>query len=307
MSQPPFFTIVIPTYNREDLILETLESVFQQTYKNFEIIVVDNCSTDRTIEVLQPLVEQGKIQLIQNAQNLERSRARNVGIKAAKGDYLTLLDSDDFMYPSNLQDAADFIKANKHSNFFHNYYELVDANLKPLHQYRYPSEGKQLKRLAMGNFISCIGVFMSREVFTNYQFNEDEDILGSEDWELWIRVRSAYPLGVIAKVNNGIRHHSGRSISSYEIESVLIRKMYIINHLLKNEQVAKVFGEYEEDMRAAALVFAAIVANDAQLYRESRKYLSKALSKKPSLLLDSHFLRVSRNSILKLKKNLNTI
>ena len=99
----PLISIVIPTYNREKLILETLETVFDQTYKNYEIIVVDNASTDSSVKMLREFEKDGKLTLIANEHNLERARARNKGFKAAKGDFLTLLDSDDFMAPDRLE------------------------------------------------------------------------------------------------------------------------------------------------------------------------------------------------------------
>jgi len=301
----PFFSIVIPTYNRASLILDTLETVFQQSYSNYEVIVVDNASTDHTIDLLSPLEEEGKIRLIRHEKNLERSKARNVGFKNAKGDFLTLLDSDDFMYPGNLQDAAEFVAKNPDIHFFHNYYELVDANQKALYHYRFPHPAKQIKALAEGNFISCIGVFLSKEVFSNYHFNEDEKILGSEDWELWIRVISEYKLGVIPKINSGIRHHTQRSISAYDIDSIVARKEYIIEHLLQIDEVKKVFLNFKELMLASAYVFGAISANQALQFRQAKKLLKKALKIYPKLLLKPRFLRAAQIANFKLDKTIH--
>tara|TARA_R110000868_G_scaffold64629_14_gene194160 strand:+ start:679 stop:1608 length:930 start_codon:yes stop_codon:yes gene_type:complete len=304
LNQSPFFSIVIPTYNRASLIFETLESVFQQTYTNYEIIVVDNASTDNTIELLSPLDAAGKIRLIRNEKNIERSKARNVGFKNAKGDFLTLLDSDDFMYPSNLQDAADFILENPSIHFFHNFYELVDSHKKALYHYSYPHPSKQLKALAEGNFVSCIGVFLSKKVYSNYHFNEDEKILGSEDWELWIRVRSKYNLGVIPKINNGIRHHTQRSITAYDLDSIVARKEYIIENLLKDKNVKASFNQYKELMLASAYVFGAISANQALQFKQAKNLLKKALKIYPKLLLKPRFLRAAQIANLKLDKSI---
>src|ERR1043165_1045 len=108
MSDPPFFSVVIPTYNRADFIGDTLETVFAQTYPHYEVIVVDNCSTDGTHAAVDPYIESGRIRFFQNDQNRERAFSRNVGLEKAVGDYVTLLDSDDLMYPDNLADAAAF-------------------------------------------------------------------------------------------------------------------------------------------------------------------------------------------------------
>src|SRR5678816_2798547 len=100
MSEYPFFSVVIPTYNRAALIPATLESVFSQTYPHYEVIVVDDCSTDNTDEVMESYVTAGKIRYLKNERNSERAHSRNVGLEAARGDFATLLDSDDFMYLS---------------------------------------------------------------------------------------------------------------------------------------------------------------------------------------------------------------
>jgi len=297
MSKTPFFTVVVPSYNRADLILETLETVFQQEFQNFEIIVVDNCSTDNTVEVLKPLQEQGKIKLIVNEKNLERSRSRNVGFEAANGEFLTLLDSDDFMYPNNLKKAYEFIQREAEAKFIHNYYELVDQSRKPIYQYDFPKKKDQIKQLARGNFLSCIGVFLAKEIYQNFKFNEDENVLGSEDWEMWIRIRASYPLHVIPEILSAIREHPGRSIGSYSVDSVIERKYYIIDQLMKNDSVKRVFGPYENEMRASANVFTAIMANDAKQFSVARKYLKRALKINGSLLFNFHFWRVCRKSL----------
>jgi glycosyltransferase involved in cell wall biosynthesis len=299
----PLISIVIPTFNRETLILETLETVFNQTYTHYEIIVVDNASTDNSIKILRGIAQEGKIRLIENQQNLERARARNVGFKAAEGDYLTLLDSDDFMYPNALQDAVNYLGTSSKNDFFHQFYELVDEHKIPLYQYRFPAEKKQIKKLAEGNFISCIGVFLSKKVYREFFFNEDEKILGSEDWELWIRVRSKYELGVIPRINFGIRSHTNRSISAYDLESIAARKDYIINGLLNDTSVAKVFGKFENLMRSSALVFTAVSANQAKQFNESKKFLKAALLLTPKLILNPRFLRVAQIANFKIDKS----
>ena len=296
----PFITIVIPTYNRENLILETLETVWEQTYKNYEIIVVDNASEDNTVKILKPYVSKGKLTLIENSENLERSRARNIGFKTAKGDYLTLLDSDDFMYPECLQDAANFIKKHSDIHFFHNYFELVNDDKEPLRQYSFPSEKNQIERYAEGNFISCIGVFLSKEVYSNFHFNEDPNVIGSEDWELWFRVLAHYKLGSIPKVNHGIRHHDSRSITNYQLDSIVERKNYILDHVLQDSKVNKIFGQYENFMRSSVYVFAAVSANQAKNFKKAKAFLIKALKLHPKIFFTRRFLRVFQIAQFKL-------
>ncbi|MCA1603103.1 MAG: glycosyltransferase [Acidobacteria bacterium] len=139
MSEYPFFSVVIPTYNRAAFIEATLQSVLRQTYPNYEIIVVDNCSTDNTEKLLQPHISAGQIQFIKHEQNFERARSRNTGMSVARGDFVTLLDSDDFMYPNNLADAAEYARRNPGLKCFHNLSEFVDSRGKILGRYPIPS------------------------------------------------------------------------------------------------------------------------------------------------------------------------
>jgi len=302
MKSKPLISIIIPTFNRQKLILETLATVFEQSYTNYEIIVVDNASTDKSVEVLKKFEDKGQIKLIVNSENLERSKARNIGFKAASGDYLTLLDSDDFMYSNALKNAVKFIENYPDVKFFHSYYELVSENKETLYTYRFPSSKKQVKKLAEGNFISCIGVFLAKEVYRNYFFNEDEKVLGSEDWELWVRIRSNYELGVIQTINFGIRSHGARSISNYGLDEIVERKKYIIDHLLNITQVVKVFGKFEKLMRSSSYVFAAVSANQAKQFEKSKEFLKAALKINNSLLLSPRFLRVAHIANFNIEK-----
>jgi succinoglycan biosynthesis protein ExoO len=98
----PEISIIIPTYNSEDYIAQALESVFAQTYDNFEIILVDDASTDSTLEIARNFGDR-RLKIIANKQNGGVSRMRNCGIKQAKGNWIALLDSDDWYAPERLE------------------------------------------------------------------------------------------------------------------------------------------------------------------------------------------------------------
>ena len=99
----PKISIVIPTYNRADFILETIQSVFEQSFTDFEILVVDDGSTDKTREVLAKYIDEPRFRSHFFEKNQGRSAARNYGMENAAGDYLMFLDSDDLLAPQALQ------------------------------------------------------------------------------------------------------------------------------------------------------------------------------------------------------------
>jgi glycosyltransferase involved in cell wall biosynthesis len=109
ISSEPLVSVIIPTYNRAFLIVRTIDSVIQQSYKNLEIIIVDDASNDNTKEIIQN-IKDNRIRYIRHENNLGGSKARNTGIDAAKGDYIAFLDSDDRWFPNKIKSQISAFK-----------------------------------------------------------------------------------------------------------------------------------------------------------------------------------------------------
>jgi glycosyltransferase involved in cell wall biosynthesis len=114
----PFFSIIIPTYNRAHSIRKAIESVLKQTFQNFEIIIIDDASTDNTKETIEEIVDQ-RIIYYRNEINQERCISRNKGIELAQGEYICFLDSDDYHLPNHLQTIYDEIEKNNFNKAFY--------------------------------------------------------------------------------------------------------------------------------------------------------------------------------------------
>jgi glycosyltransferase involved in cell wall biosynthesis len=291
MTQSPFFSIIIPTYNRAAFIEATLQSVLEQTYPHYEIIVVDNCSTDNTEELLQPFIRAQQIQFIKHEENYERARSRNTGMSAARGDFVTFLDSDDFMYPQNLADAAEYALAHPECKCFHNIFELVDANRNVIYRYKFPPLKNQIRAIARGNFMSCIGDFIHREIYTKYRFDTRPAVTGSEDWDFWLRVLADYKVGRIEKINNGIRHHEGRSVNNQDLASLQQGLEQIAAKISADEHLARVYRRHLKHIEATSLVYVAILASSSFRYHEALKYLSRAVVKDRNIVTSRRFIK----------------
>jgi glycosyltransferase involved in cell wall biosynthesis len=301
MNEYPFFSVVIPTYNRAGFIEATLQSVLSQTYPQYEIIVVDNASTDNTEELLQPYIRASQIQFIKHERNYERARSRNTGMNAARGDFVTLLDSDDFMYPANLADAADYARAHPEIKCFHNLYEFVDSRRSVLRRYRMPSLKNQLRAITEGNFMSCIGDFIHREIYRRYQFDTTHELTGGEDWEFWLRVLADYKLGRIDKINSGILQHAGRSVNNQNLNSMKLGLEHLCAKLTTDPHLSEVYRPYLKRIRANSLLYMAILANSGGLFGEARKYLTDAVDTDFGLLASERFWRVLRRACFRLR------
>ncbi len=101
-SQPPAVSVIIPAYRHADMICQTLESVFSQTFRDFEVIVVNDGSPDRTAEVVAPFVANGKIRYF-SQRNAGQAAARNRGASEARGKFFAFLDDDDVWPPEKLE------------------------------------------------------------------------------------------------------------------------------------------------------------------------------------------------------------
>jgi len=105
----PFFSVILPVYNREKLILRAVESVCNQQFQSWELLIIDDASTDETWNVVQS-IQDSRIRIFRNQINLERCVSRNRGILEAKGEYIAFLDSDDYHLPDHLKTIHDVIQ-----------------------------------------------------------------------------------------------------------------------------------------------------------------------------------------------------
>lgn len=126
----PFFSVIIPAYNLEQYIAVTIQSVLDQTFKDFEIIIVDDGSTDKTVSVIQSFHDP-RIRLISQP-NGGVSKARNTGIQIANGKYIAFLDGDDFWYPEHLMLAFEFFKYHPNILVYSNRYILNELKNIPI-------------------------------------------------------------------------------------------------------------------------------------------------------------------------------
>jgi glycosyltransferase involved in cell wall biosynthesis len=119
-----FFTVIIPLYNKENYVENTLKSILKQSFTDFEIIIVNDCSTDKSVAKITPFLSD-KIQLIHHKTNKGLSAARNTGIKNASANYITFLDADDLWKPNFLETIHNLINKFPEAKIFATNYEEI--------------------------------------------------------------------------------------------------------------------------------------------------------------------------------------
>lgn len=196
----PFFSVIIPTYNRADTIERAIRSVFTQSFTDFELIIVDDGSTDKTQEVLTFFAKNKPndvfIKLLRTENN-GVSAARNYGVSHANGIWLSFLDSDDEWLTHKLQAQYDFIKANPDCKLVHGE-EIwirngVRVNQKKIHQ---KEGGDIFQRATELCLISPSAVVIDSDTYIEHGgFREDFPVC--EDYDLWLKITSVMPIGFI--------------------------------------------------------------------------------------------------------------
>jgi len=297
MSHKPFFSIIIPTYNRAGLIDKALQSALNQSYPNFEVIVIDDGSTDNTEEVIRNYSDL-KLSYYKK-ENAERGVARNFGIDKAKGRYVTFLDSDDYYYPWYLSHAYESINRNGFPEFFHLAYEVKTNSNKIRTSIDY-LDSDDIMIFIKGNPLSCIGVFIARSITAQYRFNENRDLSGSEDWELWIRIASKYGLKTDNRVSSFIQEHDARSVLGFDEHKLLKRKLLSLQYAFQDENVTKNFKIFFKQIESYCDSYIALHLVLSGKTKSGYKYIIQASKNNYKVLFSRRFLAIVKHSIYNL-------
>jgi glycosyltransferase involved in cell wall biosynthesis len=284
------FSIVIPTYNRADIISKSLDSICNQTYKNWEIIVVDNASVDNTKEVMAPYLTKSNIHYVVNDRNYERSYSRNRGMQMAKGDFVSLLDSDDILYPDCLQKAADFINKNPGTILFHCLFEMLDEDYKPKRRDSFPAVNNPYKAIAKGNFLSNIGVFYRRDLLEKVKFDETPVIIGVEDYDFVLNI--LLHTGKVDRINEycaGIYDHPGRSVYTEEWDRTYNRINYFIEKQNNNPLFREKMRPYRRSLLSHLYLYLATFSAMRKKTGRAFKYICKSFFKYPAIVVEYTF------------------
>lgn len=193
-----FIDVIIPTYNRAEVLERSIESVLNQTYKSFVLHIVDDGSTDHTSEILKLYAHHPQIK-IYHQDNHGVSAARNLGVLKSHHEWISFLDSDDEWLPHKLAVQVDFIRKNPHIEFVHSEEQWirngVRVNPKKKHS---KTDDDILIRSLHFCLISPSTVLMSRKIFEEFK-GFDENLIVCEDFDLWIKILSQYEIGFISE------------------------------------------------------------------------------------------------------------
>lgn len=213
VSCNPLVSVIIPAYNAEQFIEPTLHSVISQTYKNLEVIVVDDGSCDRTAEIVRKFAQQDdRIRLIQQT-NKGVVAARNLAIHTAQGELIAPLDADDIWLPQNLERQVDcLVRSDPEVGLCYAWSADIDEYDRPTGEFHAFTIGGQVyTTLLCHDFIgNASSSLIRRSCFEKVDgyYSQEELPQGCEDWELYLRIAEQYQFCFVPEFLIGYRKHS---------------------------------------------------------------------------------------------------
>lgn len=205
MENKGLVSIIMPLYNSEQYISDTIKSVINQTYDNWELIIVDDCSTDKSVEIVKSFKDK-RIRLLHNDKNSGAAISRNYALREAKGDWIAFLDADDQWLPNKLSEQLIFMLENNYSFSFTDYRICINGKWENvIHTGPNVVDYKKIKRYC---YFSTITVLYDAKTIGLIQIG---DIKKNNDYAMWLRILKKvdahrYPkcLSFYIKHNNSI-------------------------------------------------------------------------------------------------------
>lgn len=203
MLHVPEVSIIMPVYNRELYVEEAIESILKQTYQNFEFIIIDDCSTDQTLEKIKCFSDK-RIKVLTLGENKGNYFARNLGIENARGKYICVMDSDDISTPTRIQQQYGFMENNTEYGICGGGVKIIDSTETMIP----PSDYEEIKVWLMANIIFIHPtIFIRRDMINKYNLNYESNYRYSADYDFLAKASSHFPVTNLREIVLHYRRH----------------------------------------------------------------------------------------------------
>lgn len=214
---PNLVSIIMPSYNTAQYIGATIKSVLNQTYTNWELIIVDDCSTDNTDEVVKNYLSDKRIKYLKNEQNSGAAVSRNRALREAKGQWISFLDSDDFWMPEKLEKQICFMKE---KGYFFSYTDYEEINAEGNRTGTFVTGPKKITRTGMYNYCwpGCLTVMYDA---TKVGLIQISDIKKNNDYAMWLKVCKKADCYLLDECLGQYRKGRVGSVSTHSIKTMI--------------------------------------------------------------------------------------
>ncbi|MDA9947060.1 glycosyltransferase [Candidatus Marinimicrobia bacterium] len=222
----PIVSIVTPVYNSEKFLEEAINSVIYQSFKSWEMIIVDDCSSDKSVKIIKNIIKcNSKIKLIRNLTNEGAGVSRNKAIKIAKGRYIAFLDSDDIWHVDKLKIQINLMDEKKIS-FSHTSYGYLSEDGKPIKStFRVSAYPVGYKNLLKRTEISCLTAVYNQEIIGKYYMTEHRR---KQDYALWLEILKDGHQSFPIDIELAYYRQNSRSATSKKWKLIFIHFTFLI-------------------------------------------------------------------------------
>jgi len=244
MKSNVLVSLILSAFNAERYLNKSIESILNQTMPHFEFIIINDGSTDNSLEIIKHYKKDGRIKLINNKVNLGLTKSLNIGLKNSKGKYIARMDADDISMPYRLETEVNFLENNPEIALIGSYYYLIDENDKIIKEIKHPLEYEDIKWYLL--FDNCFGhstVMFRRELLNKVGYYS-EKYKYAQDYEYWVRISEKYKVKNLDKFLVKIRTHPQNITSlssnnqldfSLEVSKQQIKKYIKVNHISNHD------------------------------------------------------------------------
>ncbi|MBI3769877.1 MAG: glycosyltransferase [Deltaproteobacteria bacterium] len=237
----PMVSVIVPTHDRPDTLRQALESVLQQTYRDFEIIVVNDAGADVN-DVVRALDPDGRITYVRHATNRGLAAARNSGIGVARGKYLAYLDDDDRYYPEHLETLIAALEHGEHRVAYTDALRILQAKRDDRYvtvaRDRPYSHDFDRDRLLVFNCFPVLCVMHDRACF-EAAGGFDESLTSHEDWDLWVRMSARFPFRHLPTITAEFTHRLDGSSMTSSMQADFLRTAEIVYQKSESDVVGR--------------------------------------------------------------------
>ncbi|MGG7646400.1 glycosyltransferase family 2 protein [Rhodovulum sp. YNF3179] len=255
----PVISVVLPTYNRQRLLNRAIKSVLAQSLEDIECIVVDDASTDETKQMVLSLAnEDSRIRYFRHPTNQHVSRARNTGIDASFGKYISFLDDDDEFLPNKLEKQIQLLEKEKNLGLVYCWFDVM-RGAKKIGQRHSRLQGNIFDKLLVSQPLgNASTIVVPKKVAKNFKF--DEELRRGNDGDFIRRVARHYPVGVVEEVlvHYHVDHGGSPRITGSNVEDI---ELAIVGNLTK-------LRKFRSFLDTSPKIEAMIHLNIAKLYRK---------------------------------------
>ncbi len=246
-NNTPLVSVIVTTFNRKEMLKETILSILNQTYSNFELIVVDNFSDYDFFNFIKSF-EDSRLKPFQNKNNGIIAINRNFGLKLCKGDFIAFCDDDDLWYPNNLQSKIDLFIDDHSIGMITSkesiINELGENNGKTTHKWIIKDHFITFKDLFFKNTASTSAAIIRKKCLNEIgYFNESINLNTVEDFDYWLRIAKKFKIFYLNKILGACRVHS-KNVSYIDDTQRLNHYLLIKNLLLeKNKKISLFYSD----------------------------------------------------------------